>query len=122
MIAAAALCRIALALPGARDDSKEGRLIFTVGGKGFAWTYLGRDRPRGPRRPHPDVLAVRCELERKEMLIAAAPDRFFTDDHYLGYPAVLVRLNAIDEAEFAPLLEAAWRLAAPRKLLKMRDG
>ena len=118
MIDAAVVRRLALALPQAVDGSKDGRLVLEVGGKGFVWTYMARDRPKGPRRPQPEVLAVRCELDRKEMLIAAAPDRFFTDDHYRGYPAVLVRLNAIDESEFAALLEAAWRLTAPRKLLK----
>ncbi len=52
------------------------------------------------------------------MLIAAAPDRFFDDDHYRGYPAVLVRLAAVDELDFAALLAGGWRLSAPKTLLK----
>lgn len=122
MIDIAAVRRLALALPEAADDCRPDRLAFSVGGKGFAWTYLVRDRPKAPRRPRLDVLAVRCALERKEMLIAAAPERFFDDDHYRGYPAVLVRLAAIDEAALAGLLDAAWRLAAPRAVVKRRDG
>jgi len=109
------LRRLVLALPDVRDDSADESLAFAVGGKGFAWTYKVRPAPRARRHPRLDVLAVRCEIERKEMLIAAASDRFFDDDHYRGYPAVLVRLEAIDEAELGLLLEEAWRLTAPRR-------
>ena len=60
---------LAMALPGAIDASEGERLAFEVDGKGFAWTWLERTAPKKPRRPRPDVLAVRCELARKEMLI-----------------------------------------------------
>jgi hypothetical protein len=119
---AAAVRRLALALPRVQDDSKPERLAFSVHGRGFAWTYMVREQPRKPRRPQLEVLAVRCDLERKEMLIEAAPDRFFDDDHYRGYPAVLVRLEVVDEAELAGLLDQAWRNVAPRGLLRERDG
>ncbi|HLZ84047.1 MAG TPA: MmcQ/YjbR family DNA-binding protein [Caulobacteraceae bacterium] len=113
------LRRLALALPQAEDASAEKGFTFRVGGgKGFAWTYQERFDPRRPRRPKLDVLAVRCDLETKEMLIAAAPARFFDDDHYRGYPAVLVRLDAIDAAELGDLLRGAWRLSAPRRLMR----
>ena len=112
------LRRLALALPEAEDGSDEGKLAFSVHGKGFAWTWLVRTAPRKPRRPRLDVLAVRCPIEKKEMLIAAAPDRFFDEDHYRGYPAVLVRLEAIGEAELSTLLGDAWRMTAPGALLK----
>lgn len=108
--------RLALALPHAVDASQGERLSFEVEGKGFAWTYLARDQPKKPRVAHPDVLAVRCELPRKELLIEAAPQVFFDDDHYRGFPAVLVRLAAVDEAELAALLEAGWRLRAPARI------
>ena len=36
---------------------------------------------------HTEVLVVRCPFETKELLIAAAPDIFFDDDHYRGYRA-----------------------------------
>ena len=108
--------RLALAHPGATDASEGERLAFNVEGKGFAWTYLVREHPKKPRIPRPDVLAIRCELPRKELLIEAAPQVFFDDDHYRGFPAVLARLPLIDEAELAALLEAAWRLQAPKHL------
>jgi hypothetical protein len=111
-----ALRRLAMGLPHVDDRSGPDRLAFEVAGKGIAWTYLLRAAPKTPRLPQIGVLAVRCELVRKEMLIESAPDRFFDDDHYKGYPAVLVRLNVIDEDELAGLLRDAWRLQAPKKL------
>jgi hypothetical protein len=62
------------------------------------------------------VLAIRCEPPRKELLIEAAPQVLLDDDHYRGFPAVLVRLAAVDEAELAALLQAGWRLRASRRL------
>ena len=119
MVDIPALRRLIRTLPEAEDGSDEHKLAFLAGGKQFAWTYLERVRPKAPRRPRLDVLAVRCTLEKKEMLIAAAPDRFFDDDHYRGFPAVLVRLEAVDEAELAALLGEACHLVAPPR---RRDG
>jgi len=108
--------RLAMALPEVRDASDGARLAFEIEGRGFAWTYLERVHPKQPRVARPDVLAIRCELPRKELLIEAAPGVFFDDDHYRGFPAVLTRLAAVEEAELAALLEAAWRLRAPKRL------
>jgi len=118
MVDADALRRLALALPEAVDDSEGDRTCFTVGGKGFAWSYLARPKPKARRQPQPGMIAVRCSMERKELLIEAAPEAFFDDDHYRGYPAVLVRLDQVEEDELAGLLLEAWRLRAPKRLLQ----
>ena len=122
MVDLAVLARLALALPQVVDASSGGRVAFEVGGKGLAWSYLVRARPKGRREAAEGVIAVRCPLPSKEMRIEAAPDRFFDDDHYRGYPAVLVRLARIDEAELAALLEQAWRIQAPKALVRTRDA
>jgi len=114
------LRRLVLALPEGADASGEGRLSYTVAGKGLAWTWNERVHPKKPRIPRLEVLAVRCSFERREMLLDAAPDRFFIDDHYRGYPGVLVRLDAIDEDEMRGMLDEAWKLTAPKALLKVR--
>jgi hypothetical protein len=118
MVSRQTVRRLALAMPEACDESTAERLVFSVAGKGFAWTYAERIAPRTPRRLRLDVLAVCCPVEWKEMRIEAAPHIFFDDDHYRGYPAVLVRLDAIDAKELAGLLENAWRLKAPKRLSK----
>lgn len=110
--------RMALALPSTLDDSgASGQLSFRVeGGKGFAWSFMERVRPKKPRVPNREILAVRCEIPRKEMLIEAQPHIYFDDDHYRGFPAVLVRLAEIEAGELEGLLAAGWRLMAPRRL------
>ena len=111
--------RLAMGLPGMVDESAAGRFSVAIaGGKGVAWTYLAREAPKKPRLARPGIVAIRCEMARKELLIEAAPDRFFDDDHYHGYPAVLVRLEAIEEDELAHLLYESWRLQAPKSVQK----
>jgi hypothetical protein len=104
-------------LPETTDESEGERVEVSVAGKSFVWSYLQRVTPKKPRVLCPDVVAIRCQLQRKELLIEAAPDTFFDDDHYRGFPAVLARLALIEEPELAALLEAAWRLQAPKPVL-----
>ena len=110
--------RVALSLPEAEDRSSKSALHFYVRGKHFAWSYLERAEEKKPRRPRLDVIAVRCPAEEKESILESDPEKFFTTDHYRGFPAVLVRLAAIDEGELRALLTAAWRCQAPRALVK----
>jgi len=119
MVSAEQLEALALALPevaGAVSDS--GQLGFEVGGKGLAWAYLARPAPKAKRVLVPGVVAIRCATETKELLLEAAPERFFTDDHYRGYPAVLVRLSQIEADELAGLLRQAWKIVAPRPIAR----
>ncbi|HWM03666.1 MAG TPA: MmcQ/YjbR family DNA-binding protein [Actinophytocola sp.] len=110
--------RIALALPEVAEAT-DGVFGFSVRGKGIAWVWLERVEPGKGRVPQPAVLAVRvANQEEKESLLAADPDKFFTEPHYNGYPAVLVRLARIDEAELTELLTDAWRCRAPKRLIK----
>lgn len=107
MVSADDVRRMALALPDVVAGAEADRLNLSIAGKGVAWTYLERVAPKRPRRPRLDVLAVRCPVEEKEMLIAAAPAVYFDDDHYRGYPAVLVRLDQIDAVDLRTRLERA---------------
>jgi hypothetical protein len=72
----------------------------------------------GPAARWLDVLAVRCPPEEKEAIPSSDPEKFFTEDHYRGLPAVLVRLDKIPEMELRALLTAAWRCQTPRALVK----
>ena len=107
--------RIVLALPETTEDADGGR--FFVDGKQIAWPWLERIDPKRARVPNPDVIAVRVASEsEKEVLIDLDPDVFFTEPHYDGYPAILVRLAAIDPVLLGKVLTDAWRLRAPRRL------
>ena len=117
--------RFALSLPEATESSD--RFAFSVPNKGkdkaFAWVWNERADPKGPRVPNPEVLAIRVAGEAaKQELLAADPDKFFTEPHYNGFPAILVRLAAVDPTELAELLTDGWRCQAPRALVKQYDG
>jgi len=64
------------------------------------------------------VLAVRIanELE-KQSLLGLDPEVFFTEPHYDGYPAILVRLRAIDVGLLETVPTDGWRSRAPRRLV-----
>src|SRR5690242_13350921 len=53
---------------------------------------------------------------------AANPEKFFTTDHYQGFPAVLVRLDKVDARERRELLTETWRCEAPRTMVKEFDA
>ena len=115
MATAADVRRIVLALPETTEDLAGGR--FFVDGKQIAWSWLERIDPKRARVPNPDVIAVRVANEsEKEVLIDMDPEVFFTEPHYDGYPAILVRLGAIEPALLQKVLTDAWRLRAPRRL------
>src|SRR5947207_1635551 len=107
--------RIALSLPEAVEDPAE--FHFRVDGKLFVWAWNERVDPRWARVPRSDVVAVRVRDEsEKEILIDMEPRVFFTEPHYDGYPAVLVRLTEIDLDLLAKLVHDAWRTRAPKRL------
>lgn len=111
--------RIALSLPGTSEAADHFAFSVRNGAKekGFAWAWHERVVPKKPRVARPDVLAVRvASQQEKEMLLAADEQKFFTEPHYNGFPAVLVRLPAIGVAELAELIMDAWRCQAPRAL------
>jgi hypothetical protein len=116
------LRRIVLALPETTGD--ETGSSYAVAGKAIAWTWLERVDPKKARVPNPDVIAVRVADEsEKEVLIDMDPAVFFTEPHYDGYPAILVRLPAIDLGTLETVLRGAWRCRAPKALHKaMADG
>ena len=113
--------RIALTLPGTTEGTD--RFAFSVENKGkqkgFVWVWLERKDPKKARTPCPTVLAVRVrDQAEKAALLAGDPDVFFTEPHYNGFPAVLVRLPKVPRALLRKLIVDAWRCQAPRKLVE----
>jgi hypothetical protein len=69
-------------------------------------------------RSDPDALVLRVsDMGEREALLQGQPEAFFSTPHYDGYPYVLVRLEAVDAGELAELLEEAWRIRAPKRLV-----
>ena len=115
--------RLALALPDAEEGTTYGgNRAWTVRKKLFVWERplrksdleaLGDSAPEGP------ILGARVEhLIAKEALLADDAGVFFTTPHFDGYPAVLVRLDAIGADELEELLAEAWLVRAPKRLVR----
>ena len=121
--------RVALSLPAVEEASD--RFAFSVPNKGklrgFVWVWMERVMPKKPRVPNPAVIAVRVANEgQKSALLSADRKRFFTEPHYDGFPAVLVRLDAVSVADLKVLIAEAWRCQAPAELVhpegKLKPG
>ena len=111
--------RIALSLPEVEEAPNHFAFSVCKKGKrkGFVWVWMERVAPKKPRVPEPSVIAVRvASLDDKDVLLALDPAKFFTEPHYNGFPAVLVRLPAMTARELKPLITEAWRCQAPRDL------
>lgn len=112
--------RIALALPETREG--EDHFAFSVLNKGkqkgFVWAWNERVAPKKPKVPSSEVVAIRvADLVEKEALLASGKEQFFTEPHYNGYPAILVRLSLIAPDELEELITDAWECQAPRALV-----
>jgi hypothetical protein len=113
--------RIVLSLPETTLD--DDRIAFSVTKKGkrkgIAWVWMERLHPKKARVPNLNVIAIRVhDLAEKEMLLASRPSKLFTEPHYNGFPAVLVRLAAVDVDELEELILNAWRCQAPPALVR----
>lgn len=103
--------RLAGPLPGVEIALHYGKPALKVAGKAFAGV------------PHDlEALWTSCPVEMKPALIEARPDLYFDTDHFSGWPAILVRMEAIDDGMLAARLEAAWGQKAARKLVKAREA
>ncbi|GAA0793818.1 MmcQ/YjbR family DNA-binding protein [Spirilliplanes yamanashiensis] len=116
------VARIALSLPETTESTSWGSPAWKVRTSTFAWerglrakdlAELGDAAPDGP------VLGASVPDEgAKHALIADDPAVYFTTSHFDGYPAVLVRLDAIAEPDLEELLTEAWLAKAPKRVAK----
>jgi hypothetical protein len=114
--------RLALAMPLAEERLAREKRQWRVKEKLFVWERplrrsdleaLGDSAPSGP------ILGARIEhLVAKDALLADDPDVFFTTPHFVGYPAVLVRLEGIGLEDLEELIVEAWLARAPKRLVK----
>jgi hypothetical protein len=112
--------RIALALPEVTEaEDHFGFYVLDASKrKQFLWAWNERVDPKKPRVPRPDVVAIRvADADDKEALLASDGEKFFTEPHYAGFAAVLVRLPAIGVDELEQLIVDGWRTQAPNALV-----
>jgi hypothetical protein len=100
--------RFALALPGVTEGRSYGTPSLHVGKKLMARVWEDGE-----------TLVVKTPMAGRAQLIENAPDTFYFTDHYRDYPLVLIRLWSIDQATLRKMIEAAWRMVAPAKLIRL---
>ena len=94
---------MALALPGTERSTCYGRNAITVRGKMIL--VIGRSD---------DHFVLTASHDDVELLMVTEPACFFQTPHYVGWPAVLVRLSAADSERIAILVERAWAKRATK--------
>jgi hypothetical protein len=100
------LTKLAKELPEVEEDLWYGTPALKVRGKGFA------------RLRDADVVFVLEDVEEQEVLCENQPAIYYITDHYKGYAAVLARLSKLTVKEARLRLERAWRVKAPKSLLR----
>jgi hypothetical protein len=101
----------AKALPGVVVSTSYGTPALKVRGK-----LLARLHQDG------ECFVLRADLLDREILIQSDPAVFFITDHYRDYPWILVRLLTVDPEALPDLMKRAWRLIAPKSLVKKYDS
>lgn len=111
------VCAILAELPGTVQDPPERRLVVRVGGKPVAYpAENARSRPDDD-----DFVVIRTTFEERAALLQEDPVTFHVTPHYATYPGVIVRLSTVGERRLRELLTDAWRLVAPKRLVRAHD-
>jgi hypothetical protein len=97
-------------LPGVEDSTSYGTPALKVKGK-----LLARLHQSG------ECFVLRSTLAHREKLMRSDPAIFYITDHYRDYPWVLVRFLTVDRDTLPKIIEDAWRLVAPKSLIKKFD-
>jgi hypothetical protein len=97
---------IALSLPKVDEATSYGTPAFKVKGK-----LLARLHQDG------ESLVVKIDPTERAMRMKVDPASFYITDHYLNYPWILVRIARVDPDDLRELLEDAWRLTAPPRVV-----
>jgi hypothetical protein len=104
--------------PGCQKPTANGREVVRVAGKVIAYLASNeRSRPSGVP-DNEEFVIVRIDFDRREYLLELNPEAFFVTPHYKSYPGVIVRLSTVDQAQLRDLLVDAWRLVAPKRLVR----
>ena len=60
-------------------------------------------------------------VNEREALMKIDPETFYITNHYLNYPAMLVRLSTVQPDDLRKLITESWRRSAPAKLVAAYD-
>jgi hypothetical protein len=104
----AAVFRMGLALPAVEESTAYGSPALKIKDKLVACVPTHRSA-------EPGSLMFRVDRRDRSTLLAEAPDLYYAPDHYLGYDAVLVRLDRLTPEVAHDLLTMAHRFVTRKK-------
>jgi hypothetical protein len=102
--------KFALALPGVEEGISYGTPAFRVKGK-----FLARLKEDG------NSLVIRIDSGHRDFLMKEDPQTFYITEHYRDYPAMLIRLSRVRHEDLRDLIENAWRMYAPKRMVAAYD-
>ena len=102
---------IARALPGAVEGTSYGTPAFHVRKKLFVRLHQSGES-----------IVIMIDLAEREALMTLDPETCFITEHYLNYPAMLVRLATVRTKALHELIEDSWRSRAPASLVAEYEG
>lgn len=109
---------LTVTFPGCQKEAAGGREVVRVAGKVVAYLASNeRSRPSGVP-DNEEFVIVRIDFDRREHMLELNPEAFFVTPHYKNYPGVIVRLSTVDQRQLRDLLVEAWRLVAPKRLVR----
>jgi hypothetical protein len=112
--------RIAMGMPEATERVSRDLRQWCVKDKLFVWERPLRKsdlKALGDAAPDGPILGARVEHEgAKQALLANDEGVFFTTPHFDGYPAILVKLDAIGVEDLDEVIVEAWLARAPQRL------
>ena len=98
---------MALALPDVKESTMYGAPAFRIRGHMFACQPTHRSA-------EPNSLVVIVGFDRRDELLGAEPETYYTKEHYQNYPSVLVRLSRVHPDALRDLLRIAYDVAAAK--------
>ena len=94
---------------------------FFVNDRQFLWLWQERVDPKKARVPNPKVLVARVADDiRKQMRLQMDVDVFFTEPHYDGYNAVLIRLSKIQNRLLREVITESWKVTRSARPARRR--
>jgi hypothetical protein len=103
--------KIGLELPDVEESTTRESPALKVRGKLLACVAIHKSA-------EPGSLVVRIDFDQRAALLAEAPGTYYVTDHYVNYPAVLVRLSQIPIDQLGDLLRSAWRFVTAERSRK----
>jgi hypothetical protein len=103
-----AVREIALTLPGVEESTTSRGTSLKVAGRLLACPAIHGSA-------EPSSLMVRVSAEERERLLATEPGTYYLTEHYVGYPAILVRLPRVSADALRDLLASAAQQIGEKK-------